>query len=413
MSVIQFLGGADEIGRSAMVLDTGSSKMLFEYGLLPTDPPQPPMPAPNDVDALFLTHCHLDHSGMVPAIVTRSDCTLYCTPLTLDLSDLLARDSLKIAKENGYHLPFSKDALRRMYSCADEITFKDVIDCADLEVSVHDAGHIPGAVMYEVNDHDTMLFTGDFNTIETNLVLGARPVKCDTLIMESTYSGREHLERYKVEAQFIDRIHDVVDNGGKVIAPSFAVSRTQEIIMTLMQEKLSVWLDGMGKEVNRIYLEYPEYVRSSKRLKRAIRKTRTVGGGWKRERVLQEADVVVTTSGMLNGGPVLNYISSIKNDPSSAIFLTGYQVEGTNGRMLAEQGMIDFNGIKEKMECIVEQFDFSAHAGHSELVGFARACGPKKLILMHGKADDRMAIANALKGEMDVVLSKPGEKIDI
>lgn len=413
MHEIRFLGGADEVGRLGMVFKTSSANLLFEYGLLPTDPPQPPMPAPDDIDALFLTHCHLDHSGMVPAITSRSDCPLYCTPLTLDLTDLLSRDSLKIARENGYGLPFNKDALRRMYSSAEEITFKDVIELNGIEVTVHDAGHIPGAVMYEVNAHDTVLFTGDLNTLATNLVYEAKPVKCDTLVMESTYSGREHPERHKVEANFIDRIHEVVDNGGRVIAPAFAVGRTQEVIMTLMMERLSVWLDGMGKEVNRIYLEYPEYLRSAKRLKRAMRRTRTVGGGWKRNQILNEADVVVTTSGMLNGGPVLNYITSIKDDPTSAILLTGYQVEGTNGRLLMDEHMIDFGDGKEKVECIVEHFDFSAHAGHKELVAFARGCAPKKLILMHGNGDIRKALADELRGEMDVVLSKPDETLEV
>jgi putative mRNA 3-end processing factor len=333
--------------------------------------------------------------------------------LTLDLTDLLSRDSLKIAKENGYHLPFNKDALMRMYSSAKEITFKDVIELNGLEVSVHDAGHVPGAAMYEVNAHDTVLFTGDLNTVATNLVHAAKPVRCDTLVMESTYSGREHPERHKVEGMFIDRIHEVVDNGGKAIAPAFAVGRTQEVLMTLMMERLSVWIDGMGKEVNRIYLEYPEYLRSAKRLKRAMRRTRAVGGGWKRSQILNEADIVVTTSGMLNGGPVLDYITSIKDDPTSAILLTGYQVEGTNGRLLMDEHMIDFGDGKEKVECMVEHFDFSAHAGHKELVEFARACAPKKLILMHGNGDLRKSIADELKGEMDVVLSRPDENIEI
>jgi len=191
------------------------------------------------------------------------------------------------------------------------------------------------------------------------------------------------------------------------------VSRTQEILIMLMEERLSVWLDGMGRDVNRIYFDYPEYIRDVRRLKKAVRRVNIVRGGMKRERVLRDADVVITTSGMLNGGPVMDYISMIMDDPANAIFLTGYQVEGTNGRMLIEEGMIDLQGVKQRVECRIMQFDFSAHAGHSDLIRFARMCEPSKVILMHGNADERLAIANELKGEMDVILPRAGEKIEI
>jgi len=413
MSLIQFLGGAEEIGRSAMLLSMDKLKLMFEYGLKPADPPQPPMPAPHDIDALFLTHCHLDHSGMVPDLVSRSGCRVYCTPLTLELSDLLANDSLKIAKEEGYPLPFGRDALRHMYANSEEVSMGDIIPLRNIEIAVHDAGHIPGAVMYEIIDQNTILYTGDLNTIKTNLVMDAKPLRCDILIMESTYAGREHPPRFKVEAEFVEKIHEVVDAGGKVIVPSFGVSRTQEILIMLMKERLSVWLDGMGRDVNRIYFDYPEYIRDVRRLKKAVRRVNIVRGGMKRERVLRDADVVITTSGMLNGGPVMDYISMIMDDPANAIFLTGYQVEGTNGRMLLEEGMIDLQGVKQRVECRIMQFDFSAHAGHSDLIRFARMCEPSKVILMHGNADERLAIANELKGEMDVILPRAGEKIEI
>lgn len=258
--------------------------------------------------------------------------------------------------------------------------------------------------MYEVNGNQTMLFTGDLHTLTTDLVWGAKPVKCDTLFVESTYAGRQHPERLKSESAFLKKVEQVVNRGGIALIPSFAVGRTQDIILALAKARHEVWLDGMGKKVNSIYVEHPEYIRSAKQLRHAMHRVNVVDGPRTRQ-LAAKGEVIVCTSGMLDGGPVLHYLDVIRDDPKSAILLTGYQVEGTNGRQLVDTGSIEMYGVNVEIKIEWQKFDFSAHAGHDELVRFIEACDPQRVVLMHG--DQRELLADALQGR-EVVLPMEG-----
>lgn len=400
---IQFLGGATEVGRLGMLLRTGPDMALFDYGMLPHDPPAYPMKAP-PVDRLFVSHAHLDHSGMVPWICGRSETEVILTPPTADVADLLQEDSLKIADLEGFESPYDASDIQATRRSSRVLDFGDIVEMDSMEVTLHPAGHIPGATMFEINGSQTMLFTGDLHTLTTDLVFGARPVSCDTLIIEATYAGRNHPDRLKSETEFLEKIREVNSRGGIAIVPSFAVGRTQDVLLTLARGKFEVWLDGMGKTVNRIYLDYPEYLRSAKKLRHAMDKVRirTERGG----REALQGDVIVTTSGMLDGGPVLRYIEAIRNDPRSAILLTGFQVEGTNGRRLVDEGAIEIKGATVRPKCEWQKFDFSAHAGHDDLVRFIEACDPQRVVLMHG--DNRELLAEALEGR-EVLLPVEGQ----
>jgi putative mRNA 3-end processing factor len=400
----QFLGGASEVGRLGMVLKSGPTSILFDYGLLPKDPPQYPLPAP-PVDGMFVSHAHLDHTGMIPWITRRHDLDVILTPPTADVADLLLEDSLKIADAEGFDAPFDDHDLRTARRCYRTVDFLDNVDMGEMEVTAHPAGHIPGATMYEINGNQTSLFTGDLHTLTTDLVWGARPVKCDTLFIESTYAGRQHPERLKSEYAFLKKVEQVVNRGGIALVPSFAVGRTQDIILTLAKARHEVWLDGMGKKVNSIYVGHPEYLRSVKKLRQAMSRVRVVRNPKERD-VALKGEVIVTTSGMLDGGPVLRYLEAIREDRKSAILLTGYQVEGTNGRRLVDDGMIDLWGVDVEINIEWQKFDFSAHAGHDDLVRFIDACDPQRVVLMHG--DNREILAEALEGR-EVVLPKEGQ----
>ncbi len=400
----QFLGGASEVGRLGMVLKSGPTSTLFDYGLLPKDPPQYPIPAP-PVDGMFVSHAHLDHTGMIPWITRRQDVDVVLTPPTADVADLLLQDSLKIADAEGFDAPFDDHDLRTARRRFRTIDFQDNVDMGELEITAHPAGHIPGATMYEVNGNQTMLFTGDLHTLSTDLVWGAKPIKCDTLFVESTYAGRQHPERLKSEYAFLKKVEQVVNRGGIALVPSFAVGRTQDIILTLAKARHEVWLDGMGKKVNSIYVEHPEYIRSAKALRQAMHRVKVVDGPRTRE-LAGRGEVIVCTSGMLDGGPVLHYLDLIREDPKSAILLTGYQVEGTNGRKLVDTGHIDLYGVDVDIKIEWQKFDFSAHAGHDELVRFIEGCDPRRVVLMHG--DQRELLAEALEGR-EVVLPREGQ----
>ena len=405
----KFLGGTSEIGSLGLHLTMDNTKILIEYGLTPTKPPAYPLPAP-PMDAVFLTHAHLDHSGMLPRISSQYDSNIYMTEATMAVLPLLLNDTIKVAELEGFPIPYMKEEVENLMGAIVPVKYCEVVELGEIEVIPHNAGHIPGSAMYELKGEKNLLFTGDINTINTHLVWGAKPVKTDVLIMESTYAGREHPPRDEVEKEFLDKIDEVVGRGGIAIVPAFAVGRTQEIMLILEKTDYNIWLDGMGRFVNNIYLKYPKYLRSAKRLKKARNKIKIVRRRSDRKKALK-GEVIITTGGMLEGGPVLHYINYLKNDTKSAILLTGYQVEGTNGRLLMDEGILDLYGVKEKIDSEISFFDFSAHAGHSELMEFARKCSPEKIILMHG--DNRDALAKDLRKEdFEVVVPQNDQEIE-
>jgi putative mRNA 3-end processing factor len=282
---------------------------------------------------------------------------------------------------------------------------------------LHSAGHIPGASQMELKGpNGTLVFTGDLYTRPQRLVMAATQTKADVLFMESTYAGREHPERAEVERELIDYAHDVRNRGGILIVAAFAVGRAQELAMVFEGKGFNVWLDGMGRAVAKIYAQNPHYVRDPGAYQRAMAGVKDIRNHRGRSVALQEADVIITTGGMLDGGPVLFYLDAVRNDPKSGLAITGYQAAGTNGRRLLEQSVIDFDprapGTKvHPLECEVRQFDFSAHAGHKDLVTFAKATGAKDIVLFHG--DQREKLVEDLSDFATVHLPMRGEHFTI
>jgi len=404
---IQFLGGSDEVGSLAMVLETDGNRLLFDYGMTPSKPPAYPLPAP-PVNKILLTHSHLDHSGMTPSLCSGVDQEIIATKLTGEIANLLHKDSIKIAKMEGYAPPYNTSDISQAKLCINPVEPLQKENIGnDCEVRFHSAGHIPGSLMFEIVGSKNILFTGDLNVDDTRLVKGTKPVQCDILFMEGTYAGREHpKKRSELEKDFLDKIEEVVTRGGVVVLPAFAVSRSQELALILGNSGYNVWYDGMGRKVSKIFLKHPKCLRSSQDLKKALNRLNFVHSDHGRKLAL-ESEVIITSSGMMDGGPVLGYMNKLKNDPKSAVFLTGYQVEDTNSRLLVEKRKLDFYGVVENIECEVEYFDFSGHAGHSELIEFAKQCNPEKIILMH--SNNRKALADPLKEYAEICTPNDGE----
>jgi len=403
---IQFLGGSNEVGNLAMVLEDEEMRILFEYGMSPGKPPKYPPPPP-PVDITLLTHAHLDHSGMIPWLCSRENQSILATDLTNKISSLLFKDSVKIAKMDGYSIPFSRSDIKEAEHSFITVSPSQKKEMGENhEISFHSAGHIPGSLMFEITGSKKILFTGDMNVTDTRLLKGVKPVYCDILFLEGTYAGREHPKREELEKQFLDKIDEVVSRGGIAIVPAFAVSRSQEIALVLKNSGYNIWFDGMGKKVSKIFLKYPSYLRSIEDLKKAINNVNFVHSDHGRKLALK-SEVILTSSGMMDGGPVLWYMNNLKNDPKSAVLLTGYQVDGTNGRLLLDKGKLDFYGVAENVECEVEYFDFSAHAGHSELIKFAKACKPEKVVIFH--SDNREPLIEPLSNFAEVYTPNNGE----
>ena len=402
----KFLGGADMVGRMGMTMEGCGMTALIEYGLSPTKPPEYPLPAPR-IDYAFLTHSHLDHCGMMPQICGKNECDLFATPLTAEIAELMMYDTLKIAKAEDYPQPYTTGDIERTMKSVVAMTYNDPIEINGIDVTMLDAGHIPGAAMFKFDKDVSTVYTGDIHTEPQRLVNGARPVDCTNLFIEGTYGGRNHPDRKETETAFIAKIEEVLDRGGKVLIPCFAVGRTQEIMLLLRNLGYEMWVDGMGRSVTRLFLDYPEYLRDAKHMKAAKRKFNEVRNANSRLSAIK-GEIIVTTGGMLDGGPVLGYINSIKDDPKSAILLVGYQAEDTNGRMLLEEGCIKIDGEIAKISCELQKYDFSAHADHSQIVNFIRECDPENVIIMHSEA--REAFLPDLQDDYNVILPSTGEE---
>ncbi len=379
MTVIRFLGGCREVGRSAIMVDS----IILDYGLKPSDPPEFPINgvAPRSV---FISHGHLDHVGVAPNLMDY-DPKVYMTAPTRELSDILLRDSMNIME----HPPFGKREYLQFNSNTREISYDEPLMVDGWEITLFNAGHIPGSSTIYMSRDVNILYTGDIRLEDTRLLEGADTSfpETDILIVESTYFGVEHPERKELEKLFVESVVETLDMGGHAIIPAFAVGRTQEIMMILTKHGITPYVDGMGREVSKILERYPEYIKSVRELRRAMRNSVIVERG-KREKVLEEPAAVITTAGMLNGGPALFYISRLYNDEKSKIILTGYQVEGTNGDRALRTNTIDLGMRTVRLKMKVEQYDFSAHADDSQLKELVRKVadrGVERVFTVHGE----------------------------
>lgn len=404
----RFLGGADMVGRMGMTMSGAGKNLLIEYGMSPTKPPEYPLECP-PVDHVFLTHCHLDHCGLIPQVCGRGDVELFTTALTAEIGEIMMYDSLKIAKAENYPTPYGSGDVERTMRNVVPLTFGDTIEIGKLDVTMHSAGHIPGASMFEFNGDTSTLYTGDIHTIKQRLVDEAIPTSCENLFIEGTYGGRVHPNRNDTERDFLNKIAEVNDRGGTVLIPSFATGRTQEIMLLLRNLGYDMWVDGMSRSVTNLYMDYPEYVRDYKKLKAAKRKFKEVRNPSMRQHA-KRAEVIVTTGGMMDGGPVLNYLREFRDNPKNAILMVGYQAEDTNGRMLLEHGSVMMDGEPVKVACEVKKYDFSAHADHQQLVDFVHACNPNNVIIMH--SETRELFLPDLE-KYNVILPKTGEKFTL
>jgi len=408
---VQFLGGAREVGRSAILVD---DSLLLDYGMDTGRPPSYPVGSV-DPDAVVVSHAHLDHAGAVPALLSGdSRPSVHWTPPTDELARLLARDTLKL-HGNTYNCPFTELDVQRVTQVSRHHGYEEPFEAAGYEVTFFDAGHIPGSAHVLVDDGETrLLYAADSHTEDQHLVAGsrARP-DADLVITESTYSDVTRDPRPTIERRFVSSVQETVRGGGTVVVPAFAVGRTQEALLMLARAGIDCYVDGMGTEVTRIFRRHEEYVRDPDLLQRAASNAREVTGHQgQRERIAQENTVIVTTSGMLQGGPAMTYVPAIRSHPGNLVALVGYQVEGTPGRELYETGSAEIDGRMMPISARVELFDFSAHADRDGLLEFVDDYGEARILVNHG--DRCVDFAEELRG-LGVDASAPavGETVSV
>jgi putative mRNA 3-end processing factor len=406
---VRFLGGAGEVGRSAIVVN---DSLLLDYGMLTGNPPQFPIGEP-DPDAVVVSHGHLDHVGAVPALLSGdARPPIHWTPPTYRLTLLLARDTLRL-QGGRYDCPFTEEEIKRVTQVSRTHGYREPFEAAGHEVTFLDAGHIPGSAHVLVDDGETrLLYTADFHTDDQRIVAGstARP-DVDAVLTESTYADTDHGDRGTTERAFVDSLRTTIREGGTVVVPAFAIGRTQEVMLICEHYDLDCYVDGMGTRVLDILQRNLGYVRDADALRRAKSNARVVDGrDGQRERIAATNTVIVTTSGMLSGGPAMTYVPAIRTDPVNKIALTGYQVQGTPGRELIETGRAEIDGQVMPIATQVEQYDFSAHADAGGLRSFLASYGDARVLVNHG--DDCAGFAADLAGKgVDASAPELGETI--
>jgi putative mRNA 3-end processing factor len=414
---ITFHGGASEVGRNCISLD---DEYLFDAGLKISEEGSeyPQVTDVGKIRAVFLAHAHLDHSGALP-LFSRMGMrgAVFCTQMTKDTAKILLKDSLHVELLNRHKAGYSKEDIIRVVSSMQNTAYDREYSTGSLKFKMLYAGHIPGsASVYAEYKGKTILYTSDINTSGSRLLDGASfNVKADVMICESTYGDRNHPPRQDVEKEFLDTVQKAIDSGGSALIPAFSVGRAQEMLLLLHSRrfKAPVYLDGMAKEVTNAYLHRPDFLKDPGALEGALKRTRLIRRPQERREVAYSPAIIVTTSGMLDGGPVIDYLRVLYHQEKSCVLLTGYQTEESNGRLLLDTGRAYVDGLRIKVRGTVKKFDFSAHAGQKELVELIRRTSPKHLMLIHGDRPALETLAGFFRGQMDVHIPVIGETITI
>ncbi|MEM2105947.1 MAG: MBL fold metallo-hydrolase [Candidatus Bathyarchaeia archaeon] len=416
---IRFLGGTREVGRIAIAVKTEKRQVLLDCGVMLNHEPGFPMHIPpKEVDAVILTHSHLDHSGAVPIFYIHGKKPLYTNKLNLELTQLLISDFIHLS---SYYLPYEYLELRSMMRSNRHLDFGIEEEIGDMKIQLLNAGHTPGSAQILIEaDGKKLLYTGDFNTVDTRLLEGAKMdyEDLDAVIIESTYANEDHPERRELERRFVEEATDVVERGGTVLVPAFGVGRSQEIACVLAAHHFEypVTMDGMAREASKIMMTYKEFLRDPKLFVDAMHAADWVEGWRDRRRATKTPGVIIAPAGMLKGGPAVFYTSKVGKKSQNAIFLVSYQIPGTPGRELLEKGVCLIDGKMRKVKARVEHFDFSSHCGASQLKEAVKSLGGKpKIYVVHGAEGNCELFAKWIKSELglEAVAPRTGDVFEV
>ena len=423
------LGSYREVGRAMHLVTTNESKVLVDVGAKPTNnisEVQPFFAAPellplDNLDAVIITHAHVDHIGMLPVLFRYGyRGPVYCTPPTRDLMTLLQIDYIKVSQAEGNEPPYSKADIQECIKHVVDVNWGDKTDIApDVKMTMENAGHILGSssVYMQIGEGKSehkLLFSGDIK-YEKSWLFDAATVrfpKVDTLVIESTYGGPQSIQptRQQASQELQDLVTDALNRKGKIFCPVFAVGRSQEVMLAIDElfksgrvPPVTVWLDGMISEATAIHSSHPNF------LNRDLKKRMLKGGDQNpfnskwfkqvdsrelRESILLDPSpcIVLATSGMMTGGPIIEYLKHWAPEPANTLCFVGYQASGTLGRRLQEGHshvplMDKGQTLMLDVNCNMVIIDgFSGHSDRNQLVDYVAALNPtpRKIICHHG-----------------------------
>ena len=406
MVTISFMGGTHQVGGNAVLVKSKEANLLLEYGVKPGTPPEfPGHVRARDIDGIILGHAHLDHSGGIPLFYLSEKKPYFATRTTSELVKILIKDMIKL---NSYYLPFEYLELDKMIDNRVDVEYGQKVKLKDTEFQLLNAGHIPGSAMIDLTvNGKKILYTSDFNTVQTRLCHGAKvPRKrYDAVIVESTYAMHEHPERKQLEVDFMKDIKETINQGGRVFIPAFAVGRSHEMISVVSAHKFDGYmlLDGMARAVNQVMLDNPESVRTPQTYAKYMSKVHQIRGWRDRRQAIKNADVVVAPSGMLQGGTAMFYMEQLALDSRNGVFIVSFQVPGTGGAKLLETGMFKIKDRDQKVNAKVKHFDFSSHSGKTPLQNFLKGLkGKPDVYVIHGEEESCDFLAEWTRDELDL-----------
>jgi KH/beta-lactamase-domain protein len=446
---ITVLGGAQEVGRSAFLVQTRESSVLLDCGINPgSSKPFESFPRLDNaqfeldsLDAVVISHAHLDHCGLLPFLYKYGyDGPVYCSAPTSNLMTLLQLDYLDVASKQGIIAPYDQKDVRECVLHTIPLRYGVVTDIApDIRLTLHNAGHILGSSLVHLHIGEglhNIVYTGDYKFARTMLLEAATREfpRVETVITECTYGGPEDVMPSRVEAEerLTAIVNETLERKGKVLIPVPAVGRAQEIMLILdgymkrgLMKEAPVFIEGMISEATAIHTAYPEY------LGREVRNSILHEGvnpfqsdyftivehpNVRQDIIDGEPCIILATSGMLEGGPVIEYFKALAESEANTIIFVSYQIEGTLGRrvqkglnevtLLNSEGKLDLIKVRLRVESIE---GFSGHSDRKQIISYISNLKPEpeRVIVCHGEKAKCLSIANFLQKRMGLQAFAP------
>jgi uncharacterized protein len=425
------LGGFREVGRSCMLIETPKSKVILDCGINFGGSNGGMYPIlntkefdPAEIDAVIVSHAHLDHCGVVPYLYEYGyDGPMYCTTPTVDLFALLCLDYIDVMQRNGVDPLYNAKSLKEAVKHTIPLEYGEVSDVApDVRLTFQNAGHILGSAQVHLHIGEglhNIVWACDMKYARTTLFEPAFTdfQRLETLIIESTYGGADCImpHRQEAEGQLLSIINRTMERGGSVVIPSFSVERAQDVMAILVESDFQypVFVDGMIWDATGIFTAYPEYM--SHTIQRKIFNNqdpfvspifRRIASKTDREKAwVEKPCVILSTSGMLVGGPVMEHLKNLAENPKNTLIFVGYQAEGTMGRRIqkgwkelptrAENGktaMINMNMEVQSVEGL------SGHSDRNQLLSYISKLSskPNRVLVTHGEASRSVDLARSI-----------------
>src|SRR5215213_733888 len=444
------LGGVKQVGRSCFVVVTPETKVMLDCGINPGEmsglDAYPRLDWFNfdldDLDAVVISHAHIDHQGFLPTLFKYGyRGPVYCTEPTLPLMILLQTDSVKIANSNGTYLPYSARDVNEVIKHCITLPYGKPTDISpDVTITLNNAGHIMGSATVHLNisGAHNILYSGDYKYARTQLLDSAVSMypRVETLITESTYGNTTDVmpDQQSVYRGFTDSINKTLMDGGKVLLPVPAVGRAQEIMLVMAKEmkegrliESPIYIEGMISEASAIHMSYAHYLGSDvrKSVSQGINPFQSeyftvISGYGKRDDILNDENpaIVMATSGMLEGGPSVEYFKELAPNPKNKIMFVSYQINGTLGRRvldgaMSEVSMMDKSGKVKvvPVRCQTQKIDgFSGHSDFNQIMNFVSRIRPKRVLVNHGEKSKSENVASAIYSRLKVRSSVPDNR---